>query len=226
MTGGRRVKVSAPFAIEAEEQETAVRSARQTKDARHIALEIDELVQVHLAPVLHARVGVVGIDAAEVDPRVAHGLQQHARHRIAFVIEHFELRVCGRSEHSGLRLDHQSLALLGIERINIRVHRLGISRHMQKPVHRRGSVQCLCMGRVIVWLLLDAFRQLACQHLHRHAAAIVISIERQRHGALSAGLDRRRLFCEIVPDEMHFRLRIRRCGQRPPAHDIGQRAHR
>lgn len=90
---GAGVEVGAAFATVDVEEAAAIRPAWHAHDLHHVAIEIDELVQLHLLPVLQADVRVVGINAAEVVVAVAHGLEHHTRHGLAFRVEDVELCV-------------------------------------------------------------------------------------------------------------------------------------
>src|SRR6185436_2816262 len=81
------VEVIAPFALDTVKFESGIRSLRHPDDLANFTLKIKQLVQLHFLPILDPQFVGVGVDAAERDMRVAHGLQQNTLNRFAVGME-------------------------------------------------------------------------------------------------------------------------------------------
>lgn len=115
MGGGGGVEVGAAFAVVVGEDHVGVGAARHLHDALDVAVEPHVLVEVHFLPVGDAHADGVGVLAAEINPRIAHGLEAQARHGFAVGEKNFELGVGERTGAGGEGFEDELLAAFGLE---------------------------------------------------------------------------------------------------------------
>ena len=119
-----------------------VRAAWPQPQFHDLAIHVEVLVEVHLRPVLQSAVTRVGIDSAEADVRIPHGLQHDSLHRLAVGIEDRDRRVERRFAASRVDLEDPRLPGFRFEAKQIDVGFFRIAFAMDAAFDFRGQFEC------------------------------------------------------------------------------------